>query len=297
MDNQSNYRPRNHYTPRKKRRHIRWDRVFFILMFKSCGKHESGDSSSLNELTPATSVSDTAATSTTSTSATSGTSGSGSSTALTTADETAAPVLEPVNRTYTVVLDPGHGGKDGGAVSKDKSRAEKDDDLRMALAVRDQLLKHPRIQVIMTRDTDVVVSLAERCRIANEAQADFFISLHRNSAESGSGVEIWVNNNSTDNALDKLLAGYILERINMVGVSANRGVQLGYRGSSAETVGNNYYVNRNTNMPSCLVELGFMSSEEDNNLFDDRFNEYAEAIATAIIEIGTDKRLYSPEAQ
>ena len=141
------------------------------------------------------------------------------------------------------------------------------------------------------------MELEDRCKIANSAGADFFVSIHRNSAVNGNGVEIWVNNNATDNSMDKLLAGYILELLDQTGISANRGVQLGYRGSSRETVGNNYYVNRNTNMPSCLVEMGFMTSQIDNSNFDNKLEAYAKAISDAVIEIGEDKQIYNASAQ
>ena len=269
---------------RRPRRHIRWDRVFLvfgpiilliIFLCSRCGKSDQpdGESSAGGETVPVSSLAD--------------------------PEESGEdiPSILPINHEYTIVLDPGHGGTDGGATNEDETRLEKDDNLSLALAVRDELLKYPGVKVILTRDTDVFVELEDRCRIANEAMADFFISLHRNSAKDGSGVEIWVNNNATDNSMDKLLAGYILELLDETGISSNRGIHLGYRGSSAESFGNNYYVNRNTDMPSCLVELGFMSSVEDNFNFDTKLNDYAAAIATAIIELGTDKKIYNASAQ
>ena len=199
----------------------------------------------------------------------------------------------------TVVIDPGHGGKDGGAQDDDlhPTRFEKDDNLRLGLAVRDAFAKYPDITAIMTRDTDVFVELEERCRIANESQADFFVSLHRNSSQSGNGVEIWINNSSNgENLWDKWLADYIKEWLEDVGVSKSRGVKTGFRASESNTEGNNYYVNRFTNMPSCLIEMGFMTSEVDNNNFDNRLDAYAEAIAMAVHELATDKGLLQSDA-
>lgn len=270
----------------RKKRHIRWDRVFLVfgpllliilLLCKCCGSGNASDDSSL--IIRST--------------------GTGPVMPLqTTADDShAVPVLNPEVHEYTIVLDPGHGGNDDGAVNADKTRKEKDDNLRLSLAVREALLKHPHVRVLMTRETDVFVELEERCQFANSSDADFFVSLHRNSATEGEGVEIWVNNSAKDNAMDKLLGGYIKEHLDTVGVSNSRGVKEGFRGSSRETVGNNYYVNRNTNMPSCLVEMGFMNSAKDNMLFDERLEQYAEAIANALIEIGEDKNLYSASAQ
>ena len=76
---------------------------------------------------------------------------------------------------------------------------------------------------------------------------------------------------------DTALAENILSELDEVGISKNRGVKAGYaRGDG------NYYVNSHTNMASCLAEIGFITSEEDNKLLDDNLNAYAEAIATAI---------------
>ena len=69
-----------------------------------------------------------------------------------------------------------------------------------------------------------------------------------------------------------------LKNLDEAGISQNRGVKAGYaRGDG------NYYVNSHSDMPSCLVELGFINSEEDNNLFDKNLDAYAQAIADAVI--------------
>ncbi len=95
--------------------------------------------------------------------------------------------------TYTVVLDPGHGGKDPGAVGKFSQ--EKDLNLSLALEVGKQLHEqYPEVKVIYTRETDVFIPLQQRADIANKANADLFISIHTNSAESKvpSGVETFI---------------------------------------------------------------------------------------------------------
>ena len=51
------------------------------------------------------------------------------------------------------------------------------------------------IEVVMTRSKDNYVSLKDRCKIANKSKADLFVSIHRNSAELGNGVELWINSN------------------------------------------------------------------------------------------------------
>lgn len=189
---------------------------------------------------------------------------------------------------YVVVLDAGHGGRDSGTMDVTGNRLEKDDNLKLALAVRDALETYSHVRVIMTRESDVGVSLEDRCQIANDANADVFVSLHRNSADEGNGIEIWVSNKDTGTG-DKRLAGYIMELLEDVGISKNRGIRAGYRTTFD---GDNYYVNLYTKMPSCLVEMGFMTSDIDNTYFDQRMDAYADAIATGIIEYGGDLGLY-----
>ena len=208
-------------------------------------------------------------------------------------DSEAVPVEAPY-RDLVVVVDAGHGGNDDGAVNQTQTRFEKDDNLRLALAVEERLNTHPHVQVIMTRETDVFVELQERCDIANNANADFFISLHRNSATSGKGVEIWINNDSMgDITMDKMLAEYIMEWLEQAGISNNRGIKKGLRNSSVDAESENFYINRYTNMPSCLVEMGFMTSEIDNSNFDTKFNDYADAIAGAFMEMVSDRGIYT----
>ena len=84
---------------------------------------------------------------------------------------------------FTVVLDPGHGGKDPGAVGK--KGQEKNINLNVALAVGKMITdKHPDVKVVYTRQTDKYVTLQERPNIANNADGDLFISIHTNASES-----------------------------------------------------------------------------------------------------------------
>lgn len=178
----------------------------------------------------------------------------------------------------TVIIDAGHGGDDVGALDSTETRYEKNDTLRIALLVAHYLEQHEDVKVIMTRSEDVFVSLDDRCSIANNAKADLFVSLHRNLYDGGEaqGVEVWVNNQKPE--IDTVLAQNILNGLSSVGISRNRGVGYGYIGNPYV----NYQVNRETDMPSCLVELGFMQDDDDNRLFDEHCDEYAKAIADAI---------------
>jgi len=89
-------------------------------------------------------------------------------------------------RLNTVVIDPGHGGKDAGCISRDKKTYEKDItlDIGKRLAKKIQTA-YPDVEVIMTRSEDVFVELENRAVIANKANANLFISIHVNSVEKG----------------------------------------------------------------------------------------------------------------
>ncbi len=183
-----------------------------------------------------------------------------------------AVVASVLGKPVQVVIDPGHGGNDVGAVYGD--RYEKDDNLALALLVNEKL-SEMGIESEMTRNKDKQISLEKRCSFANFKKADLFVSLHRNSAEGAKGVEIWISRDYTVN--DKTLAENILYALDEAGISQNRGVKSGYARGDGD-----YYVNSHTDMPSCLVELGFINSETDNKLFDENIEAYAQAIADAI---------------
>ena len=90
---------------------------------------------------------------------------------------------------FTVVIDAGHGGKDPGAVSANGKIYEKNVTLNVALMVGETIKKkHPEVKVLYTRDTDVFVGLNDRARLANRANADLFISIHTNAAKNRSAI-------------------------------------------------------------------------------------------------------------
>lgn len=174
-------------------------------------------------------------------------------------------------------IDPGHGGDETGAVSKNGKRQEKDDNLKLSLKIKDELEKND-VKVIMTREKDDTVSLKERCVIANDNNADLFVSVHRNSSDDGTGMEVWIKDYPSDEEIS--LAEDILSALVTASSLKDRGVKRGYRNKS----GNNYYVNGNTKMPSCLIEVGFITNEADNGNFDKNIDSYASAVAAAIYE-------------
>lgn len=175
-----------------------------------------------------------------------------------------------------VCVDPGHGGDDQGASWE--GRLEKEDNLDMALALR-AALEERNIYVVMTRDGDDTLTLAERVEQAETEQADLYISLHRNYAEqSACGVEVWVSEQCS--ATSEELARRVDSALVGVGVQRDRGVRYG-----SESGQGDYYVLSHTTMPAILVELGFLQDEEDNRLLDTHMQDYAGAIADAVEEL------------
>lgn len=186
---------------------------------------------------------------------------------------------------FVVCIDPGHGGNDVGCVGLDNSY-EKDDTLKLAEYLA-YSLEDEGVKVIRTRSTDVWVNLEDRPAYANEHKADLLISLHRNiysEDQSVSGFEAWVNSVDSDNSGE--LAGLIMSGLEGVGISKNRGVKKGSQASASE----NYAINAGSLMPSVLLEMGFMSSPTDNQLYKTNLKLYAKAIAQAIIQWSQGKQ-------
>lgn len=174
-----------------------------------------------------------------------------------------------------VCIDAGHGGTDVGAINE--NRYEEDDNLKIAKLV-EKYLEDQGIKTIMTRNNDTNVSLKRRCKIANKKEADLFVSIHRNSAKQGSGIEIWTDSKKQKDDLN--LANAILKKLQDTEIQSDRGVKSG----TAKGENTDYYVLKNTKMPSCLIELGFITDDKDNELFDENIEDYAKAIASGIIE-------------
>ncbi|MBE5872564.1 MAG: N-acetylmuramoyl-L-alanine amidase [Lachnospiraceae bacterium] len=173
--------------------------------------------------------------------------------------------------TNTIILDAGHGGMDLGAAFN--GRAEKEDTLALVLAVGEILGSFEDIDVIYTRDQDYYISPSTRADIANEADADYFISIHRNSTpvpDTYSGVESLVYQNAG-------AAGRIASNI------AGQLEAIGFQDLGI-TERPNLTVLKNTAMPAVLVEIGYINTAADNIFFDDNFDAIARAIADGILE-------------
>lgn len=171
---------------------------------------------------------------------------------------------------YSIMLDAGHGSTDPGAVYQ--GRKEADDALRLTLAVGEILQNHG-FDVEYTRTTDVYESPFQKAMEANEAGVDFFVSIHRNSYPADnqvSGVESLVYDLS---GVKYEMAQNINQQLESVGF-----VNLGVKARP------NLVVLKRTKMPAVLVEVGFINSDIDNQLFDDNFYDIAGAIADGIMD-------------
>lgn len=220
---------------------------------------------------------------------------------------------------FKVVLDPGHGGKDPGAVSG--SVQEKKIVLDVALKVGKLLEKEEGIKVIYTRSTDVFVEVRERTKIANREKADVFVSIHVNSAKrtAAQGTETFVmgmsHNDSNLEVAKRENSVITMEdnfKTNYGGFDPNRPESLigltliqeqfiaqsihlaskiqSFFTDDAQRIDRGvkqgpFWVLHSAAMPSVLIELGFLSnSEERSYLVSDKGKtELAKAIADAII--------------
>lgn len=212
-------------------------------------------------------------------------------------------------RVKKVVVDAGHGGHDPGAIGKTGLR-EKDVNLDIARRLA-WLLKAQGIEVVMTRSTDKFISLPGRADIANRSRADFFISVHSNSAASGklNGFEVYyitekINdynralfsaknadlnidgssfyNSSLDlktTLWDMVYASSRLESIHLAenicdSAERNMGLKiLGVKGAP-------FYVLKGSHIPAVLVEVGFLSNSKEEKYL--RNNFYRQQVAEAI---------------
>lgn len=160
---------------------------------------------------------------------------------------------------YTVVLDAGHGGKDPGKPrgSADKMH-EKEVALAIALKVGGYLSSYlDNVNVLYTRKNDVYLTLEERATFANENNADLFVSIHANSSPKKYifGTETHVYSHKLK--ASRYLAELIQKEFETRAARKNRGV------FDAKQRGHNLYVTQYTEMPSVLVETGFLSNPKE----------------------------------
>ena len=166
-----------------------------------------------------------------------------------------------------ICIDAGHGGEDGGA-----SGGESVINLSVAKLAQ-QECERQGFTVLMTRDDDYFVTLGNRCRIANSAEAEIFVSIHCNSATStdANGTEVFYYKGTNS----KKLANAVYENMTELVPTRKRGVKIG-----------NHQVTRETEMPAILCELAFLSNADDYAKLHDKGCQasWAEAICRGICE-------------
>jgi N-acetylmuramoyl-L-alanine amidase len=218
-----------------------------------------------------------------------------------------------------VVVDAGHGGRDTGAIGP---RGVREKDLTLAIAMKlAARLKQLGFEVLLTRRSDVFVSLDERTRVANDARADLFVSIHCNAARRRKleGVETWTLNVSSDRyaarlaAFENAEADRTVSDLRMIladlatkaNASDARDLAQSVQSSLVRTLRGRvgrvrdhgvkqalFYVLLGTRMPSILVETGFISNPgEEARLRSARFqNGAAEAIARGVKDYVESRR-------
>ena len=171
----------------------------------------------------------------------------------------------------TICIDPGHGGIQPGAAYG--GRLEKDATLSISMRLRDKL-EASGYRVILTRETDIDVSLKRRCEISNGAGADAFVSIHLNSSTNPTahGAETWKWERAK---------GALAEAVQTALMAASGFKDRGVKSTTA------FYVLRHTVAPALVVECGFLSNEsERGRLFDEAMQDkIAAGIARGIARL------------
>ncbi|MBI5485303.1 MAG: N-acetylmuramoyl-L-alanine amidase [Deltaproteobacteria bacterium] len=217
------------------------------------------------------------------------------------------PIISKIRR---VVVDPGHGGHDPGAVGPSGIQ-EKDVVLAIGLRLRELFKEELGLDVVMTRSTDVFIPLEERTAIANKVNADLFLSVHANAApiRSAAGIETYYLNLAKTDKVAQLAAkenGTSLEKVSVlqailfdlmanyklndsahladeVQKALHKRIRAGY--SDVKNLGvkqGPFYVLVGATMPSILVETAFLSNAQEESRLKDP--AYLEMTAEGILD-------------
>lgn len=165
-----------------------------------------------------------------------------------------------------IIIDPGHGGTDPGAVGP-TGLQEKDANWQIAVITAGELAKRG-IKIVFTRNGDEQVSLDKRVQIANNIKADYFVSIHANSANNpkATGTETFAYAPGVEG--DRLAHSIQRSLVQAIGL-ADRGVKY-----------DTLKVTRATNMPAVLVEVAFISNPDEEKLL--KGNSFLEMAGTSI---------------
>ncbi|HWG95481.1 MAG TPA: N-acetylmuramoyl-L-alanine amidase [Nitrospira sp.] len=204
------------------------------------------------------------------------------------------PVIPRAKGYTTIVIDPGHGGKDPGARGIQKTE-EKDITLKVGLQLRELLRKQSGLRVLMTRDHDVFIELEDRAKFANSNEADLFVSIHVNSHPSRAvkGIEIYHFGEAKDQRALEVAARENGTPISNTGVGweylvadllttkkIEASLDLAWNAKEAMVSRMNgqyvlndhgvktapFYVLRFTSMPSILAEIAYISNPDEEDL-------------------------------
>lgn len=176
-----------------------------------------------------------------------------------------------------IILDAGHGGFDNGATYR--GRAEKDDVLHLTLDVGQQLEKDG-YSVAYIRTEDVYESPYRKAEKANQTGGDIFISFHRNS-----GVE-----ENLYNGVQALVYSTEGKEAVALGEAINENLEkLGFQNLGVEAIPDLIVLHK-TQMPAVLMEMGFINSDKDNELWDEKYTEIVQEIVSGIEETVPLKR-------
>jgi N-acetylmuramoyl-L-alanine amidase len=215
-----------------------------------------------------------------------------------------------ISKIRRIVVDPGHGGHDSGAVGPSGVQ-EKDVVLAIGLKLRELIREELGLDVVMTRSTDVFIPLEERTAIANKVNADLFVSVHANAAlnRSAAGIETYYLNLAKTDKVAQLAAkenGTSLEKVSvlqailfdlMANYKLNDSAHLANevqkalhkkaRGSYGDVRNlgvkqGPFYVLVGATMPSILVETAFVSNAQEEARLKDP--AYQELTAEGIVE-------------
>ena len=220
------------------------------------------------------------------------------------------PIAPRAKAFTTIVIDPGHGGKDPGAHGK-RGTEEKDITLNVGLKLRDLLRKQPGVRVLMTRERDVFVELEDRAKFANSNEADLFVSIHVNSHSQRSvrGIEIYHFGQAKDQRALEVAARENGTPLSSTGVGweylvadlltakkIEESLELAWNTKEAMITHLNghyalvdhgvktapFYVLRFTSMPSILAEIAYISNSEEERLL--RTNSFTTRVAESLRE-------------
>ena len=224
---------------------------------------------------------------------------------------TPAQPVQPRTKSFkTIVIDPGHGGKDPGAHGQ-RGTEEKDITLKVGLKLRDLLSKQPGIRVLMTRERDQFIELEDRAKFANGQDADLFVSIHVNSHPQRSvrGIEIYHFGQAKDQRALEVAARENGTPLSSTGVGweylvadlltakkIEESLELAWTAKEAMVANLNshytlvdhgvktapFYVLRYTSMPSILAEIAFISNASEEELL--RTGLFTTRVAEALEE-------------